>query len=65
MLVIELKNILKSMPDDGNVLIFTSIGNKTRQLLRSDLDYDGMDIVIDAEYQTPVKTHVIQPEAAP
>lgn len=63
MLVIQFKNILKTMPDDGNVLVFTTKENGTRQLIRSDLDFvNGRDIVIDAEYETPVKKTLIQSE---
>ncbi len=61
MLAIQLKNYLKNVPDEANILIFTKKGNETRQLLMSDLDRnrDG-HIVIDAEYAVPVKHTIIK-----
>ena len=56
MLAIQLKNYLKEIPDEANILIFVQKENEVRQLIMSDLDktHEG-HIVIDAEYKVPVK----------
>jgi len=58
MLAIQLKNYLSEIADETNVLIYINRTNETRQLLFADLDvnHDG-NIVIDAEYEVPVKIH--------
>jgi hypothetical protein len=63
MLAIQLKNYLKQVPDLANILIFSKIIDEERQLLMSDLDrnQDG-NIVIDAEYEVPVKVTKIKEE---
>jgi hypothetical protein len=49
--------------DDTNILIYTTKELTTRQLLLSDFDYnqDG-NVVIDGEYDVPVKYTVITRE---
>lgn len=61
MLAITLKEYLKGVPDEINILIFTTIGGDTRQLIMGDIDvnHEG-NIVIDAEYSVPVKTTKIE-----
>lgn len=61
MLAIQLKNYLKDVPDDANILIFVAKTNEVRQLIFSDLDrnHNG-HIVIDAEYEVPPKVTVIR-----
>ena len=62
MLAVQLKNYLSSVKDDANILIYSTKIGETRQLLMSDLDlYEG-NIIIDAEYEPPVKVTVIKPE---
>lgn len=60
MLAIQLKNYLKDVPDNANILIFVAKTNEVRQLIFSDLDrnHNG-HIVIDAEYEVPPKVTVI------
>ena len=61
MLAIQLKNWLQSIPDYSNILIYTSVEKGTRQLLMSDLDINqDKNVVIDAEYEPPVKTTIIK-----
>lgn len=61
MLAIQLKELLKNIPDESNILIFTSKENTTRQLLMNDFDKDpNGNIVIDAEYDVLVKTTLIK-----
>jgi len=56
MLVIQLKNLLSDIPDNANVLIYSTLHDGARQLLFSDIDITkDKDIVIDAEYKIPVK----------
>ena len=60
MLVIDLKNYLKNLSDITNVLIFSNFERKTRQLIPTDLTVNNdNNIVINAEYQTPVKKTLI------
>jgi hypothetical protein len=61
MLAIQLKNYLSEIADEANILIYVNKTNETRQLLFGDLDatHDG-NIVIDAEYEVPVKKTVIE-----
>ena len=57
MFLFELRNYLQTIPDEANILIFVGKTGETRQLLFSDIDrnHDG-NIVIDTEYEVPVKT---------
>lgn len=56
MLVGQLKNYLSGIPDDKNVLIFTTKENEARQLLFGDIDkLPSGNIIIDAEYIVPAK----------
>ena len=50
MTVSELIQYLEKLPKDGNVLIYTAKENEDRLLLLGDLDFDGKNLVIDAEY---------------
>ena len=56
MLAVQLKNYLRSIPDEANVLIFVHKTGVERQLIDSDLDINANGhIVIDAEYEVPPK----------
>jgi hypothetical protein len=61
MLAIQLKNYLTSIKDDANIMIYVAKANEERQLLFSDFDVnsDG-NLVIDAEYEVPVKKTYIE-----
>jgi hypothetical protein len=61
MLAIQLKNYLTSIKDDANIMIYVAKANEERQLLFSDFDVnsDG-NLVIDAEYEVPVRKLVIE-----
>ena len=51
MLAIQLKNYLKTVPDDANILVFVEKHSEVRQLLMSDLDViENGHVIIDAEY---------------
>ena len=65
MLATELIEYLKTLPKHSNVLVYVPRFNETRQLLMSDIDRnkDG-NVVIDADYQPPVKVTTINPGSA-
>ena len=63
MLAIQLKNLIKDVPDMANIKIYVNKVNETRQLRRFDLDFcQNGDVVIDAEYVAPVKKTIIKKE---
>lgn len=61
MLAIQLKNYLKTVPDDANILVFVEKHSEVRQLLMSDLDViENGHVIIDAEYLVPSKYTTIE-----
>ena len=66
MLAIQLKNYLRSIPDEANIMIFVQKTSEVRQLLMADIDRDPDGrIIIDAEYKVPVKqTEINQNDVA-
>ena len=56
MLAIQLKNYLKNIPDESNIMIYVEKTTEVRQLCMADIDRDQDGrIIIDAEYKVPAK----------
>ena len=56
MLAIQLKNYLKNIPDESNIMIYVEKTTEVRQLRMADIDRDQDGrIIIDAEYKVPAK----------
>ena len=60
MLAKQLKNYLKEISDEANIMIFVSKISEVRQLRFDDLDINhNGHVIIDAEYVVPAKKTTI------